>query len=241
MSLQKWMWTTTVSLNRIIIFVCVVIYAQRLLKEEKPDVSGCDPSDLNIYIREYGIDMSQCTATTYEGQLRYVQQCIRKYPPQAYDLQGALKSASAKLQSLTMAALCKKKISEELDNMLNELLESAYGKNAVVQVEKLVVEMTKNINYADAMRMVNAFTESAKLEYYRKYGFDVADGEVSNFSIPDCCMKFFCEHKEVVQIYAKTRGDECIRYAEIPRKWQLLFDGTIEEDNAEWRLSNLTI
>ena len=205
LSLQKWMWTTTVSLNRIIIFVCVVIYAQRLLKEEKPDVSGCDPSDLNIYIREYGIDMSQCTATTYEGQLRYVQQCIRKYPPQAYDLQGALKSASAKLQSLTMAALCKKKKSEELDNMLNELLESAYGKNAVVQVEKLVVEMTKNINYADAMRMVNAFTESAKLEYYRKYGFDVADGEVSNFSIPDCCMKFFCEHKEVVQIYTNAK------------------------------------
>lgn len=180
-------------------------YAQRLLQTEKPCVSDCDPSDLDIFIREYGIDMSQCTATTYEGQLRYVQECIRKYPPQAYDLQGALKSASAKLQSLSMAALCKQKISEELDNMLDGLLGSVYNKKVVAQVEKQVAELTKNMNYADAMQTVNAFTESAKLEYYRKFGFDVIDGEATNFSIPDYSMKFFCEHKDVAQIYTNAK------------------------------------
>ncbi len=180
-------------------------YAQRLLQTEKPDVSDCAPSDLDIFIREYGIDMSQCTATTYEGQLRYVQECIRKYPPQAYDLQAALKSASAKLQSLSIAALCKQKISEELDDMLDGLLGSAYNKKVVAQVEKQVAELTKTMNFADAMQTVNAFTESAKLEYYRKFGFDVIDGESTNFSIPDYSMKCFCEHKDVAQIYTNAK------------------------------------
>ena len=180
-------------------------YAQRLLQTEKPVVSDCAPSDLDIYIREYGIDMSQCTATTYEGQLRYVQECIRKYPPQAYDLQGALKSACAKLQSLSMAALCKQKISEELDNMLDGLLGSAYNKKVVAQVEKQVEELTKNMNFADVMQTVNAFTESAKLEYYRKFGFDVIGGKATNFSIPDYSMMFFCEHKDVAQIYTNAK------------------------------------
>lgn len=180
-------------------------YAQRLLQTEKPSVSGCDPSDLDIFIREYGIDMSQCTATTYEGQLRYVQECIRKYPPQAYDLQGALKSASAKLQSLSMAALCKQKISEELDNMLDGLLEPAYNQKVVMQVEKQVAELTKKMKFADAMKTVNTFAESAKLEYYRKFGFDVIDSEITNFSIPDYSMKFFCEHKDVAQSYTNAK------------------------------------
>ena len=180
-------------------------YAQRLLQKEKPDVSDCDPSDLDIFIREYGIDMSQCTTTTYEGQLRYVQECIRKYPPQTYDLQGALKSASAKLQSLSMAALYKQKISEELDNMLDGLLGSAYNKKVVVQVEKQVKELTKKMNFADAMQTVNAFTESAKQEYYRKFGFDMIDGDATNFSIPDYSMKFFCEHKEVAKEYTNVK------------------------------------
>lgn len=189
-------------------------YAQRLLKVEKPDVSDCDPSDLDIFIREYGIDMSLCSATSYEDQLRYVQECIRKYPPQTYDLQDALKNASAKLQSLLMAALCKQKVSEELDNMLDELLGSAYGKNVVAQVEKQVAELTKNMNFADAMQTVNAFTESAKLEYYRKFGFDVIDGEATNFSIPDYSMKFLVEHKDVVEVYtnAKFSHLSCLCY-----------------------------
>lgn len=189
-------------------------YAQRLLKVEKPDVSDCDPSDLDIFIREYGIDMSLCSATSYEDQLRYVQECIRKYPPQTYDLQDALKNASAKLQSLLMAALCKQKVSEELGNMLDELLGSAYGKNVVAQVEKQVAELTKNMNFADAMQTVNAFNESAKLEYYRKFGFDVIDGEATNFSIPDYSMKFLVEHKDVVEVYtnAKFSHLSCLCY-----------------------------
>lgn len=189
-------------------------YAQRLLRVEKPDVSDCAPSDLDIFIREYGIDMSQCSATTYEDQLRYVQECIRKYPPQAYDLQSALKNASSKLQSLSMTALCKKKISEELDNMLDGLLGSAYNQKVVAQVEKQIAELTKNMNFADAMKTVNAFAESAKLEYYRKFGFDVIDGEVTNFSIPDESMKFYCEYKEVAKEYTNVKFSHlgCLYY-----------------------------
>ena len=179
-------------------------YAQRILQKEKPDVSGCDPSDLDIFIREYGIDMSQCAATTYEGQLRYVQNCIRKFPSQAFDLQGTLKSASAKLQSMSMAALCKQNLSD-LGNMLEELLESTYNKIVVSKVEKQVAEMTENMSFADAMNMVQFFTKSAKLEYYRKFGFDVIDGEVTKFSIPDNSMKFFCEHNEVAKEYTNVK------------------------------------
>ena len=35
--------------------------------------------------------------------------------------------------------------------MLDELLGSAYGKNVVAQVEKQVAELTKNMNFADAI------------------------------------------------------------------------------------------
>lgn len=180
-------------------------YAQRLLQTEKPDVSDCDPSDLDIFIREYGIDMSQCTAITFEGQLRYVQECIRKYPPQAYDLQVALKSVSAKLQNMSMAALCKQKVSKELDDMLDGLLGTVYNKKVVVQVKKQVAELTKNMSFTDVMKTVNAFSESAKMEYYRKYGIDVIDGKAINFSIPDRSMEFFCEHKDVAQIYTSAK------------------------------------
>lgn len=180
-------------------------YAQRLLQKEKPDVSDCAPSDLDIFIREYGIDMSQCTATSYEGQLRYVQECIRKYPPQTYDLQTALRNACSKLQSISMAALCKQMVSGELDIMLDRLLGNVYNKRVVEQVEKFVAELTKNGNLADAMKTVNAFTESARLEYYRKLGIDVVDGEATPFSIPDYSIKFFCEHKEVAKEYTNAK------------------------------------
>ena len=110
--------------------------------------------------------------------------------------------------------LCKQKVSEELGNMLDELLGSAYGKNVVAQVEKQVAELTKNMNFADAMQTVNAFTESAKLEYYRKFGFDVIDGEATNFSIPDYSIKFLVEHKDVVEVYtnAKFAHLSCLCY-----------------------------
>lgn len=89
--------------------------------------------------------------------------------------------------------------------MLDGLLGSVYNKKVVAQVEKQVAELTKNMNFADAMKTVNAFTESAKLEYYRKFGFDMIDGDATNFSIPDYSMKFFCEHKEVAKEYTNVK------------------------------------
>ena len=54
-------------------------YAQRLFPKAKPNVFDCTPSDLDIFIREYGIDMSLCSGRTYAEQLRYVQEdgCTR--------------------------------------------------------------------------------------------------------------------------------------------------------------------
>lgn len=68
-----------------------------------------------------------------------------------------------------------------------------------------MAELTKNMEFAEAMRTVNAFTESVKQEYYRKFGFDVIDGEVSNFSLPDYSMKFFVEHKNVAEVYTNAK------------------------------------
>ena len=52
-------------------------YAQRLFPKAKPNVFDCTPSDLDIFIREYGIDMSLCSGRTYAEQLRYVQEVPR--------------------------------------------------------------------------------------------------------------------------------------------------------------------
>lgn len=180
-------------------------YAQRLLKKVKPDVSGCDPSDLDIFIREYGIDMSQYNATTYENQLRYVQECIRKYPSQVYDLQGTLKNACEKLQNIFSIALFKMKASARIENKLDELGRTLYSNKVVAQVEKQIEELTKNMDFYEAIETVNAFTYSVKVENYRKFGFDVIDGEISNFIIPDDSLKFFVDHKDVATDYTYVK------------------------------------
>lgn len=180
-------------------------YAQRLLKKVKPNISYCDSSDLDIFIREYGIDMSQCTATTYESQLRYVQECIRKYPPQAYDLQVALKNACKKLQSIATVALCKQMVSARFENKLDELAGTLFSKKVVAKVETQFKELTKNMDFYEAIETVNAFTYSVKVEYYRKLGFDAIDGEISNFSIPDNSLKFFVDHKDVAKEYTYVK------------------------------------
>lgn len=189
-------------------------YAQRLFPKAKPNVFDCTPSDLDIFIREYGIDMSLCSGRTYTEQLRYVQECIRRYPSQTYNLPAALKSANEKLQSIAMAIICRKKASAGLDNMLGKTLNIIYDKKVFAQVEKLLTELTKNMEFSEALQTVNAFAYSVKQEYYRKFGFDVIDGEVSNFSIPDYSMKFLVEHKDVVEVYtsAKFSHLSCLCY-----------------------------
>lgn len=172
-------------------------YAQRLLQteKEKPNVSGCTPSDLNIIICEYGIDMSKCNATTYGDQLRYVQECIRKYPPQTYDLKAALKSACEMIQSIFKVALCKKKASAEQKHILDKLLES-YNKQAVDQIEMLLDSLINSMTVDDILETINLFVDSINLEYYRKFGFEVNDGETTWFSIPEYCMRFLKDHED---------------------------------------------
>jgi hypothetical protein len=189
-------------------------YAQRLFPKAKPNVLDCTPSDLDIFIHEYGIDMSLCSGRTYTEQLRYVQECIRRYPSQTYNLPAALKSTNEKLQSIAMAIICRKKASAGLDNMLGKTLNIIYDKKVFAQVEKLLTELTKNMEFSEALQTVNAFAYSVKQEYYRKFGFDVIDGEVSYFSIPDYSMKFLVEHKDVVEVYtsAKFSHLSCLCY-----------------------------
>ena len=113
-----------------------------------------------------------------------------------------------------MAIICRKKASAGLDNMLDKTLNIIYDKKVFAQVEKLLTELTKNIEFSEALQTVNAFAYSVKQEYYRKFGFDVIDGEVSSFSIPDYSMKFFVEHKDAVEVYtnAKFSHLSCLCY-----------------------------
>ena len=98
--------------------------------------------------------------------------------------------------------------------MLGKTLNIIYDKKVFAQVEKLLTELTKNMEFSEALQTVNAFEYSVKQEYYRKFGFDVIDGEVSNFSIPDYSMKFLVEHKDVVEVYTRAKFSHlsCLGY-----------------------------
>ena len=146
--------------------------------------------------------------------MRYVQECIRRYPPQTYNLPAALKSASKKLQSIAITTICRMNASARPDYMLDKILKNVYDKNVFAQVEKLLTELTKNMDISEVIQTVCAFEYYVEQEYYRKFGFDVIDGELSKFSIPDYSMKFFVEYKDAVEVYtnAKFSHLSCLCY-----------------------------
>lgn len=190
-------------------------YSQRLFPKttEKPDVSQCDPSDLDIVIREYGIDMSQCTANTYEGQLMYVQDCIRKYPSQTYHLQQALNRASERVHGMVLSYLMLK-ISPKDDSSVNLLAQSMGYRELPVSVKNIIDAITQNMELPEILQLSGAFSMSVDERYYRKFCFEVIDGDVMNYSQPDESMKVLAKCKAAAQEYttAKFSHLSCLCY-----------------------------
>ena len=59
-----------------------------------------------------------------------------------------------------------------------------------------------------------AFSLSIKPEYYRKYGFEIIEDEITNYSHPDESMKVLHEHKTAAKEYmnAKFSHLSCLCY-----------------------------
>ena len=166
-----------------------MMYAQRIIPKttEKPDVYQYDPSELDIIIREYGIDMSQCTAATYEGQLKYVQECIRKYPAHSYDFQKALDNASERITRYLISYL------SGMTEMVPESLAGIIGAHL------------EGKSTADMALLPVAFAWSVDPLYYRKYCFDVIEGDVMNYSQPDESLKVLDKFNELAKKYAHAK------------------------------------
>ena len=181
-------------------------YSQRLFPKikEKPDVPPCDPSDLDIIIREYGIDMRQCTSNSYEGRLRYVQDCIRKYPLQTYHLQQALNRASDKVHRIVLSYLLLKNAPRG-DRAVKLLAQSMGCGELPVSVKSIIDTITQDMDLIAVLQLSGAFGMSVDERYYRKFGFEVIDGDVMNYSQPDESLKVFDKCKAAVQEYTKAK------------------------------------
>ena len=189
-------------------------YSQRLFPKpsERPDVSQCDPSDLDIIIREYGIDMSPCTATNYEGQLKYVQDCIRKYPTHTYDLQHALTVACERIQGMVTAFFVLKNAG---DDEKAKLLAHSMGYDKIPpSIESIIGTFLEKMDMADILLLSKAFSYSVEEQYYRKFGFVVIEGDVMNYSQPDESIKVLDKCKAAAQEYtnAKFSHLSCLCY-----------------------------
>lgn len=191
------------------------MYSQRLLPKttEKPDVAQYDPSDLDIIIREYGIDMSRCTANTNEGQLRYVQDCIRKYPLQTYHLQKALNRASDSVHSMVLSYLMLKNAPQG-DNAIDLLAQSLGYRGLPASVKNIIEVISQNLELPEILQLAGTFRLSVDERYYRKFGFEVIEGDVMNYSQPDESMKVLAKCKAAAQEYtnAKFSHLSCLCY-----------------------------
>ena len=66
----------------------------------------------------------------------------------------------------------------------------------------------------DIMLLPDAFKEMVKDKYFRKFGFEVIEGEVTNYSQPDESAKVFSRCKAAAQEYtnAKFSHLSCLCY-----------------------------
>lgn len=190
-------------------------YSQRLFPKmkEKPDVGQCDPSDLDVLIKEYGIDMRQCSATNYEGQLNYVKNCLQKYPLQTYDFQKALNNACQRINNLVTSYLMNNVFGKGVE--ASSMMAKAAGFYSIPPSVKVILDtFIGHAGMADIMQLTEAFTSSADAQYYRKFGFEVIEGDVMSYSQPDESMKVLDKSKAAAQEYtnAKFSHLSCLCY-----------------------------
>ena len=171
-------------------------YAQRLIpKRLRPDVSNYSPKDLSILVQEYKIDKSGLEGKSYNEQVAYIQTCIDKYNLQTYDLQVALENAVKRINMIVTTYYVKLLKTSSQEELWKALL-SPLGLNDIPASMNAILDIyCKDAHITDLPKHYQAFAESIKPEYYRKYGFEIIENEIINYSHPDESIKVLLKNK----------------------------------------------
>ena len=180
-------------------------YAQRLIpKGQRPSMSDYSPKDLSIVIQEYKIDKSGLEGKSYEEQVAYVQTCIDKYPLQTYELHVALKRALERINMIVTAyfiKMLKTFAPESWKTLLTPL-----GLDDIPASANSILSIScKDAQITNLLKVYQTLSESIKPEYYRKYGFEIIEDEITNYSHPDESMKVLDKHKTAAKEYMNTK------------------------------------
>ncbi len=190
-------------------------YAQRLIpKRLRPDVSNYSPKDLSILVQEYKIDKSGLEGKSYNEQVAYIQTCIDKYPLQTYDLQVALENAVKRINMIVTTYYVKLLKTSSQEELWKALL-SPLGLNDIPASMNAILDIyCKDAHITDLPKHYQAFAESIKPEYYRKYGFEIIENEIINYSHPDESIKVLLKNKAAAKEYtnAKFTHLSCLCY-----------------------------
>ncbi len=180
-------------------------YAQRLIpKGQRPDVSDYSPKDLSIVIQEYKIDTSGLEGKSYEEQVAYVQTCIDKYPLQTYELQVALNRAVGRINMIVTAHFFKVLITFAPESW-KALLTPLGLDDIPASVNAILSICCKDAQIPSLLKVYQTLSESIKPEYYRKYGFEIIEKEITNYSHPDESMKVLYKHKTAAKEYMNKK------------------------------------
>lgn len=180
-------------------------YAQRLIpKGQRPDVSDYSPKDLSIVILEYKIDKSGLEGKSYEEQVAYIQAYIDKYPLQTYDLHASLKSAVERINKIVTAYFFKV-LKTSVPATWKTLITPLGLDDIPESVNTILSTCCKDAKITNLPIVYQAFSESIKPEYYRKYGFDIIEDEITNYSHPDESMIVLHEHEAAAKEYMNTK------------------------------------
>jgi hypothetical protein len=180
-------------------------YAQRLIpKRQRPDVSDYSPKDLSIVIQEYKIDKSGLEGKSYEEQVAYVQTCIDKYPLQSYELHVALKKAVERINMIVTAYFIKV-LKTSAPESWKALLTPLGLDDIPASANSILSNCCKDAQISNLLTVYQTLLESIKPEYYRKYGFEIIEDEITNYSHPDESMKVLDKHKTAAKEYKNTK------------------------------------
>jgi hypothetical protein len=180
-------------------------YAQRLIpKGQRPDVSDYSPKDLSIVIQEYKINKSGLEGKSYEEQVAYVQTCIDKYPLQTYELHVALKRAVERINMIVTAYFIKM-LKTFAPESWKALLTPLGLDDIPASANSILSICCKGAQITNLLKVYQILSESIKPEYYRKYGFEIIEDEIANYSHPDESMKVLDKHKTAAKEYMNTK------------------------------------
>lgn len=181
-------------------------YGQRLIpKRLRPDVSKYSPKDLSIVVQDYKIDMSGLEDKSNDEQVAYIQTCINKYPLQTYDLQVALQNAVKRINKIVTAYYVKLLKTSSQEGFWKALLSPLGLDDIPASMNDILDIYCKDAHITDLSKHYQAFAESIKPEYFRKYGFEIIENEIINYSHPDESIKVLLKNKAAAKEYTNTK------------------------------------